>query len=96
MFCITCNTTICHRCALFDSSAHCGHSFRPIEEIYNDTLAQLGENCDNLKTKGELIKNDIKEIVCIYYYFEYIKKITIFLFKAKCCFYLHYTTDFLF
>lgn len=65
MFCITCNLTICHRCALFDSSAHSGHSFRPVEDIYNETLIQLGESCNNLKTKEELIKKDIKELVCI-------------------------------
>ncbi|XP_025411276.1 E3 ubiquitin-protein ligase TRIM37-like isoform X2 [Sipha flava] len=62
VFCITCSTTICHRCALFDNSSHCGHSFRPIEEIYNETLAQLGESCDNLKTKEESIKKEIKEL----------------------------------
>lgn len=65
VFCISCNTTICHRCALFDNSAHNGHSFRPVEDIYNETIAQLGESCDNLKTKEELIKKDIKELVCI-------------------------------
>lgn len=64
MFCITCNLTICHRCALFDGSAHSGHSFRPVEDIYNETLIQLGESCNNLKTKEELIKKDIKELVC--------------------------------
>ncbi|XP_060872898.1 E3 ubiquitin-protein ligase TRIM37-like isoform X3 [Metopolophium dirhodum] len=62
VFCMSCNTTICHRCALFDDSAHNGHSFRPVEDIYNETIAQLGESCDNLKTKEELIKKDIKEI----------------------------------
>ncbi|VVC25902.1 Hypothetical protein CINCED_3A003233 [Cinara cedri] len=62
VFCITCNSIICHRCALFDSSAHKGHSFRPVDEIYNETLLELGENCDNLKTKEKLIKKDIKEI----------------------------------
>lgn len=65
VYCITCNSTICHRCALFDSSTHKSHSFRPIEEIYNETLLQLSESCDHLKTKEELIKKDIKEIVCI-------------------------------
>lgn len=64
VYCITCNSIICHRCALFDSSAHNGHMFRPVEEIYNETLTQLSESCDNLKTKEELIKKDIKEIVC--------------------------------
>ncbi|XP_003245868.1 E3 ubiquitin-protein ligase TRIM37 isoform X2 [Acyrthosiphon pisum] len=62
VFCMTCNTTICHRCALFDDSAHNGHSFRPVEDIYNETIAQLGESFDHLKTKEELIKKDIKEI----------------------------------
>lgn len=65
VFCMSCNSTICHRCALFDNSAHNGHSFRPVEDIYNETIAQLGESCDNLKTKEELIKKDIKELVCI-------------------------------
>ncbi|KAL5233216.1 hypothetical protein ACI65C_000626 [Semiaphis heraclei] len=62
VFCISCNSTICHRCALFDNSAHNGHSFRPIEDIYNETISELGESCDNLKTKEELIKKDIKEL----------------------------------
>lgn len=65
VFCITCNSIICHRCALFDSSAHSGHSFQPVEEIYNETLEQLGQICDNLKRKEELIKKDIKELVSI-------------------------------
>jgi len=65
VYCITCNSTICHRCALFDSAAHNGHKFQPVEDIYNEALAQLGKSCDNLKKKEELIKADIKELVCI-------------------------------
>ncbi|KAL4091039.1 hypothetical protein QTP88_025780 [Uroleucon formosanum] len=62
VFCMSCNTTICHRCALFDNLAHNGHSFRPVEDIYNETIAQLGESCDNLKTKEKLIKKDIEDV----------------------------------
>ncbi|XP_050534361.1 E3 ubiquitin-protein ligase TRIM37-like isoform X2 [Daktulosphaira vitifoliae] len=62
VFCISCNVTICHRCALFDNSAHIGHSFQPIEEVYNETIVKLEENCDNLKSKQDLIKKDIKEV----------------------------------
>jgi len=65
VFCVTCNLTICHRCALFDNSAHNDHKFQPVEDTYSEILAQLSRSCDNLKNKEDTIKKSIEQLVCI-------------------------------
>ncbi|TGZ70298.1 hypothetical protein CRM22_003277 [Opisthorchis felineus] len=40
VFCSTCNSVICHQCALFDGK-HEQHSFRPLDEVYDERVLQI-------------------------------------------------------
>ena len=41
---------MCHRCALW-GGAHCGHSLRPLDEVYQCYVSQLNEAKTELKRK---------------------------------------------
>ncbi|CAH8876087.1 unnamed protein product [Trichobilharzia szidati] len=48
VFCSTCDFSICHQCALFDNK-HEQHSFRPLDEVYNEHVKQIKGEMDQLK-----------------------------------------------
>ncbi|KAF6768040.1 hypothetical protein AHF37_09092, partial [Paragonimus kellicotti] len=48
VFCSTCDSAICHQCALFDGK-HEQHAFRPLDEVYNDHVKQIRAEMDQLK-----------------------------------------------
>ncbi|CAH8652609.1 unnamed protein product [Heterobilharzia americana] len=50
VFCSTCDFSICHQCALFDNK-HEQHSFRPLEEVYNEHVKQIKNEMDQLKRR---------------------------------------------
>ncbi|CAL8089724.1 unnamed protein product [Calicophoron daubneyi] len=48
VFCSTCDTAICHQCALFDGK-HAQHTFRPLDDVYNEHVKQIESEMDQLK-----------------------------------------------
>ncbi|KAH8866431.1 E3 ubiquitin-protein ligase [Schistosoma japonicum] len=50
VFCTTCDYSICHQCALFDNQ-HEQHSFRPLDDVYNEHVKQIKNEMDQLKRR---------------------------------------------
>lgn len=59
VYCWTCKKCICHQCALFGGTQHENHSFKPLDEIYNQHASQVKEEMEALKRRlRELISLD--------------------------------------
>jgi tripartite motif-containing protein 37 len=50
VYCWTCSQCICHQCALWGGT-HTGHTFKPLEEIYDQHVAQIKEEVSLLRRK---------------------------------------------
>ncbi|CAH8626462.1 unnamed protein product [Schistosoma mattheei] len=50
VFCTTCGYAICHQCALFDND-HEQHSFRPLDDVYNEHVKQIKNEMDQFKRR---------------------------------------------
>ncbi|KAK4474485.1 hypothetical protein MN116_001635 [Schistosoma mekongi] len=50
VFCTTCDRSICHQCALFDNQ-HEQHSFRLLNDVYNEHVKQIKNEMDQLKRR---------------------------------------------
>ena len=62
MYCRTCSGSICHQCALWGGT-HSGHTFKPLEEIYESHRSQIREQVAQLRRRlMELISLD-QEVV---------------------------------
>jgi len=61
VYCNTCKCCICHECALW-STSHTGHSFKPLEEIYNQHLNQIKEQVSRLRRKSMEILGTIQDV----------------------------------
>uniref|UniRef100_A0A1B6E019 RING-type domain-containing protein n=1 Tax=Clastoptera arizonana TaxID=38151 RepID=A0A1B6E019_9HEMI len=55
VYCWTCCCCICHQCALWGGT-HTGHTFKPLEEVYEQHASQIKEEVAHLKRRlSELI-----------------------------------------
>lgn len=50
VYCWTCKTCICHRCALFGGT-HTNHTFKQLELVYETHLSQVKEEVSQLRTR---------------------------------------------
>lgn len=50
VFCWTCRRCICHQCALWGGT-HSGHTFKPLEEVYEDHVTQIKTEVGQLKRR---------------------------------------------
>ncbi|CAG0880905.1 unnamed protein product [Darwinula stevensoni] len=58
VYCRTCSGSICHQCALWGGT-HSGHTFKPLEEIYESHRSQIREQVAQLRRRlMELISLD--------------------------------------
>jgi hypothetical protein len=68
VYCWTCQRCICHQCALWGGT-HSGHSFKPLEEVYETHVGQIKSEIDQLKHRlTELIKL-VQEVVSTFRFF---------------------------
>ncbi|XP_051167987.1 E3 ubiquitin-protein ligase TRIM37-like [Leptopilina boulardi] len=57
VFCWTCRRCICHQCALWGGT-HSGHTFKPLEEVYEDHVTQI-------KTEVRQLKRRLMELISL-------------------------------
>ena len=50
VYCWTCRTCICHQCALWGGT-HSGHTFKPLEEVYEQHVTQIRAGVGQLKRR---------------------------------------------
>ncbi|XP_070573024.1 E3 ubiquitin-protein ligase TRIM37-like isoform X2 [Ptychodera flava] len=51
VYCWTCRKCICHQCALWGGMQHSGHSFKPLEEVYEQHVTQVSEEVTALRRR---------------------------------------------
>ena len=62
VYCWTCCVVMCHRCALW-GGAHCGHSLRPLEEVYQCYATQLRDEVSQLRRRLSELVALVQEVV---------------------------------
>ncbi|KAK9503406.1 hypothetical protein O3M35_009964 [Rhynocoris fuscipes] len=50
VYCWTCRKCICHQCALWGGT-HSGHTFKPLDEVYDQHTAQIKEEISQLRRR---------------------------------------------
>ncbi|CAN7985209.1 unnamed protein product, partial [Ixodes pacificus] len=50
VFCWNCRLCICHQCALWGGT-HCGHVFKPLEEVHTQQVAQVREQVGAMRRR---------------------------------------------
>ncbi|XP_039746622.1 uncharacterized protein LOC120624248 isoform X2 [Pararge aegeria] len=50
VYCWTCRRCICHQCALWGGT-HSGHTFKPLEEVYNQHVTQIRDEVSQLRRR---------------------------------------------
>ena len=61
VYCWTCIKCICHQCALFGGT-HSGHTFKPLDEIYDFHKEQIVAEVLQLKHRHTEIVNSVQEV----------------------------------
>merc|ERR1719336_3257527 len=61
VYCWTCNTCICHQCALWGGT-HTGHTFKPLEEIYDGHVSHIKEEVSLLRRKLMELISMVQEV----------------------------------
>lgn len=62
VFCTTCGYAICHQCALFDND-HEQHSFRPLDDVYNEHVKQIKNEMDQFKRRHLELISLLQDVV---------------------------------
>ncbi|XP_046391050.1 E3 ubiquitin-protein ligase TRIM37-like isoform X1 [Ischnura elegans] len=57
VFCESCSKCICHRCALWGGTAHAGHSFKPIAEVYEQHVQRIKAEVSELQQRQLKLAN---------------------------------------
>lgn len=68
VYCWTCSICICHQCALWGGT-HSGHTFKPLEDIYEQHLTQIREEVAHLKRRLHELVSLVQEVVSILLFF---------------------------
>ncbi|RXG74022.1 E3 ubiquitin-protein ligase TRIM37 [Armadillidium vulgare] len=61
VYCWTCSICICHQCALWGGT-HSGHTFKPLEDIYEQHLTQIREEVAHLKRRLHELVSLVQEV----------------------------------
>lgn len=64
VFCWTCRRCICHQCALWGGT-HSGHTFKPLEEVYEQHVNQIKLEIGQLKRRLVELISLVQEVVRI-------------------------------
>ncbi|XP_038054769.1 E3 ubiquitin-protein ligase TRIM37-like isoform X2 [Patiria miniata] len=51
VYCWTCHKCICHQCALWGGAQHTGHTFKPLDEVYDQHVSQISEEVAALRRR---------------------------------------------
>ncbi|VDQ02224.1 unnamed protein product [Trichobilharzia regenti] len=81
VFCSTCDFSICHQCALFDNK-HEQHSFRPLDEVYNEHVKQIKGEMDQLKHRHLELISLFQDVVSLFIYLFCKEKFFLFYFYS--------------
>ncbi|XP_045485014.1 E3 ubiquitin-protein ligase TRIM37-like isoform X2 [Pieris rapae] len=60
VYCCTCSQCICHECALWGGK-HSGHTFKPLEEVYEQHVTQIRDGVSQLKQRLMELKSLAQE-----------------------------------
>ncbi|KOB77772.1 putative tripartite motif protein 37, partial [Operophtera brumata] len=61
VYCWTCRRCICHQCALWGGT-HSGHTFKPLEEVYEQHLTQIRDEERNVESVRAAKDERVREI----------------------------------
>jgi len=62
VFCSTCKSSICHKCALWEGT-HAGHVFQPLDKMYETHAAKIRDGTAQLRRRLLEITNLIQDVV---------------------------------
>ncbi|KAG0695212.1 E3 ubiquitin-protein ligase TRIM37 [Chionoecetes opilio] len=62
VYCWTCGKCICHQCALWGGT-HSGHTFKPLEEVYEQHTTQIREEVAQLRRRLHELVSLVQEVV---------------------------------
>lgn len=62
VYCWTCGKCICHQCALWGGT-HSGHTFKPLEEVYEQHITQIREEVAQLRRRLHELVSLVQEVV---------------------------------
>ncbi|CAA9994544.1 unnamed protein product [Nesidiocoris tenuis] len=62
VYCWTCRRCICHQCALWGGT-HSGHTFKPLEEVYEQHTTQVKEEVTQLRRRLMELLGLMQEVV---------------------------------
>ncbi|KAJ8312899.1 hypothetical protein KUTeg_010272 [Tegillarca granosa] len=51
VYCWTCKQCICHQCALWGGKVHSGHTFKPLDGVYEEHVKKITEELNQLKRR---------------------------------------------
>lgn len=63
VYCWPCRKCICHQCALWGGT-HSGHTFRPLEEVYDEHVTQIKTEVSQLNRRLTELISLVQEVVC--------------------------------
>lgn len=61
VYCWTCGKCICHQCALWGGT-HSGHTFKPLEEVYEQHITQIREEVAQLRRRLHELVSLVQEV----------------------------------
>ncbi|KAK3861303.1 hypothetical protein Pcinc_023301 [Petrolisthes cinctipes] len=61
VYCWTCAKCICHQCALWGGT-HSGHTFKPLEEVYEQHITQIREEVAQLRRRLHELVSLVQEV----------------------------------
>ncbi|XP_042233265.1 E3 ubiquitin-protein ligase TRIM37-like isoform X3 [Homarus americanus] len=61
VYCWTCGKCICHQCALWGGT-HSGHTFKPLEEVYEQHITQIREEVLQLRRRLHELVSLVQEV----------------------------------
>ncbi|XP_022108333.1 E3 ubiquitin-protein ligase TRIM37-like isoform X2 [Acanthaster planci] len=62
VYCWTCHKCICHQCALWGGTQHTGHTFKPLDEVYDQHVSQITEEVAALRRRLMELISLVQEI----------------------------------
>ncbi|CAH2267533.1 jg8140 [Pararge aegeria aegeria] len=64
VYCWTCRRCICHQCALWGGT-HSGHTFKPLEEVYNQHVTQIRDEVSQLRRRIMELISLVQDVVTL-------------------------------
>jgi succinate dehydrogenase/fumarate reductase-like Fe-S protein len=66
VYCWTCRKAICHQCALWGNGVHMGHTFKPVEDVYEQHANQVKDEVSQLRRRLMELFSLIQDVVSVY------------------------------